>query len=62
MFGQYNQCNSCGNSVCSCSSNKSIAPNQVYNLATSYTTTIPGAAGPQGDTFVPIESNDLFTI
>lgn len=54
-------CNNCGCSPCNCSSSL-IKPNTVYNLATSITNTVPGPQGPEGDTFIPQLSDDVFDI
>jgi len=56
----FNKCNKCGSCNCTCGS--LIAPNIVNNLSTSITNSVPGPQGEQGDSFVPEESDDIFTI
>lgn len=55
-------CSECGCVQCNCNQNgRLIKGNTVNNLAVSNTTTIPGPEGPEGDTYVPTESDDVFT-
>jgi len=49
---------------CNCNQghNRLIQSENVNNLSTSIITSVPGPAGPEGDTFTPEESDNIFTI